>query len=80
MVSQFIDATAVIFIVFWAQFASGEKTFAAMLALVASNYLFKVCVAALDTIPFYLGVHFLKGYLQIDPMREHSHAGEALVE
>ncbi|MHC4697083.1 MAG: queuosine precursor transporter [Planctomycetota bacterium] len=76
MVSQFIDATAVIFIVFWAQFASGEKTLAAMLALVGSNYLFKVCVAAVDTIPFYVGVHFLKGYLQIDPTREHNTGAE----
>ena len=71
MISQLVDATAVIFIVFWAQFASGEKTMSAMLALVGSNYLFKVCVAAIDTIPFYIGVHFLKGYLKIDPAREH---------
>ncbi|MFQ5590100.1 MAG: queuosine precursor transporter [Phycisphaerae bacterium] len=72
MVSQLVDATAVIFIVFWHQFASGEKTLSAMLALVGCNYLFKVCVAAADTIPFYLGVHFLRGYLQIDPTAEHA--------
>jgi len=65
ILSQLVDATAVIFIVFWGQFASGEKTLLAMLALVGSNYLFKICVAAVDTIPFYIGVHYLKGYLKI---------------
>ncbi len=70
MISQLVDATAVIFIVFWSPFMSGEKTLAAMLALVGSNYLFKLMVAAVDTVPFYIGVHYLKGYLQIDPTRE----------
>ncbi len=78
MISQLVDATAVIFIVFWSQFASGQKTLAAMLALVGSNYLFKLTVAAVDTVPFYLGVHWLKGYLQIDPTREHMADSEVL--
>ena len=72
MASQLIDATAVIFIAFWAQFVSGEKTLAAMLTLVGCNYLFKVAVAALDTIPFYIGVHFLRRYLRMDPLAEHT--------
>ncbi len=71
MISQLVDATAVIFIVFWSQLSSGEKTLGALLALVGSNYLFKLAVAALDTIPFYVGVHYLKAYLRIDPTREH---------
>ena len=71
MISQLVDATAVIFIVFGPQFFSGAKSLAAMLALVLSNYLFKVLVAAVDTIPFYIGVRYLKGYLQIDPTRVH---------
>lgn len=71
MISQLVDATAVIFITFWSQFVSGDKTFKAMLVLVGSNYLFKLVVAAVDTVPFYVGVHFLKRYLQIDPLREH---------
>ena len=70
MISQLVDATAVIFITFGAQWIGGRRTLAAMLTLVASNYLFKVAIAALDTIPFYIGVHFLKGYLRIDPTRE----------
>jgi len=50
-----------------------------MLALVGSNYLFKLIIAALDTIPFYIGVHYLKGYLQIDPTREHDADDEAVM-
>jgi len=72
MISQLVDATAVVFIVFWAQFVGGERTLAGMLALVGCNYLFKVCIAALDTIPFYVGVHFLKRYLQVDPTEENN--------
>ena len=67
MISQLVDATAVIFITFGAVWWSGDKTLGALLVLVASNYLFKVAVAAVDTIPFYLGVGFLKRYLHIDP-------------
>ncbi|MHC5111537.1 MAG: queuosine precursor transporter [Planctomycetota bacterium] len=69
MISQLVDATAVIFIVFWTDFSTGKKTIGAMLALVGSNYLFKVCVAAVDTIPFYLGSAWLSKYLRIDPRR-----------
>ena len=29
-------------------------------------------VALVDTIPFYLGVHWLSRYLQIDPRLEHA--------
>ena len=39
---------------------------------IGSGYLFKVAVALLDTIPFYLGVRFLTGYLEIDSRQEHS--------
>ncbi len=72
MVSQLVDATAVIFITFWVPFMEGHKTLQAMLILVGANYLFKVVVAALDTIPFYLGARFLRGYLQIDPTQVDS--------
>ena len=80
MISQLVDATAVIFITFWSQFSSGEKTLSAMLVLVGSNYLFKLTVAAVDTIPFYIGVHLLRGYLKIDPTKEHAADDEAVAE
>ena len=80
MISQLVDATAVIFVTFWSSFMAGEKTLAVMLGLVGSNYLFKVVVAALDTIPFYLGVRFLTGYLQIDPLQDPSAGPGTTVE
>jgi len=71
MISQLVDATMVIFITFWAQWMAGERTFAGLMTLVGSNYLFKLVVALADTVPFYLGVFFLMHYLRIDPTREH---------
>ena len=47
------------------------KRFMAAAQPQAQRYTFKFVVAALDTSPFYIGVHYLKRYLQIDPMREH---------
>ena len=67
MISQLVDATAVIVITFGAQFYAGEKTLAVMLTLIGSNYLFKFAVALFDTIPFYIGTAVLKRYLRIDP-------------
>ena len=80
MISQLVDSTAVIFITFWAAFVGGTKSLGAMLVLIGSSYLFKVVVAALDTIPFYIGVKFLQRYLQIDPTQHNAtgsgpHAG-----
>ena len=40
-------------------------------ALIFTGYSFKFVFAALDTIPFYIGVHYLKGYLQFDPTLDH---------
>ena len=67
MISQLVDATAVIVITFGAQFYAGETTLAVMLTLIGSNYLFKFAVALFDTIPFYIGTAVLKRYLRIDP-------------
>ena len=36
-----------------------------------TGYVFKFAVAAVDTVPFYIGVHYLRDYLQIDPTIEH---------
>ena len=38
---------------------------------IGSSYVFKLVVALLDTIPFYAGVRYLSGYLEIDPMAEN---------
>ncbi|UCE86822.1 MAG: queuosine precursor transporter [Deltaproteobacteria bacterium] len=75
MVSQFIDSFAVITIThFQAQgipLDPEAPIWPQLWVFIASGYVFKFSVAALDTIPFYLGVHALSRYLQIDPQREH---------
>jgi uncharacterized integral membrane protein (TIGR00697 family) len=78
MVSQLVDSTAVIVITFWAAFRAGDKDVADLLALIGSSYLFKVAVAAIDTIPFYAGVRVLGRYLAIDPTQEHDADAEAV--
>ena len=42
---------------------------------ILSGYVFKITAALIDTGPFYVGVHYLSRYLEIDPNAEH--AGEA---
>ncbi len=71
LVSQLVDTTAVVFITFWASIFSGEMTPAVIVAFIVSGYSFKLLIALVDTIPFYIGSHYMKKYLQIDPMREH---------
>lgn len=70
MISQMVDSIAVIFITFWGAWMAEEITLRTLLSLVGSSYLFKLIVAAADTLPFYVGVSFLRRYLQIDPTRE----------
>lgn len=81
MVSQLVDTTAVILIThFYAhalpvdpQQALGRQ----LLLFIITGYAFKFAVAAVDTVPFYIGVHYLKRYLQLDPAREHDlHDGD----
>ena len=74
-VSQFVDTFAVITITHF--YARGLPVDAALpvwpqlWVFIGSGYVFKITIAALDTIPFYLGVRWLSGYLQIDPNEEH---------
>ncbi|HKK52633.1 MAG TPA: queuosine precursor transporter [Myxococcota bacterium] len=75
MVSQLVDTFAVITITHF--YARGlpvdpEAPIWPQLGVyIASGYVFKLLVALLDTGPFYLGVHYLGRYLQIDPTEEH---------
>ncbi|MCZ6785013.1 MAG: queuosine precursor transporter, partial [Proteobacteria bacterium] len=75
MVSQFVDTFAVITITHY--YAGGipvdleRAIWPQLWVFIASGYVFKFTVAALDTIPFYLGVRWLTGYLEIDPRREN---------
>jgi len=71
MVSQLVDTVCVVLITFWAAIASGALPVSQVIALIGGGYTFKLIVALLDTIPFYLGVGALSRYLAIDPLREH---------
>ena len=42
-------------------------TLSTLMTLVGSNYAFKALCALLDTIPLYLAVHWLRGYLTLAP-------------
>ena len=66
LVSQGVDSFTVISITFGATFLSGAISLEQMLALMASNYLFKMLVALIDTIPLYILVHYLRSYLALD--------------
>ncbi len=41
--------------------------------------MFKLVVALLDTLPFYAGVHWLAGYLQIEARAENATAEKELL-
>ena len=82
LVSQFVDTFAVITIThFWARglpIDAEAALWPQLWVFIASGYVFKLVVALLDTGPFYLGVHWLSRYLEIDPNAEFS--GEAGAE
>jgi queuosine precursor transporter len=69
LTSQMVDSFMVITVTFGATFLAGGITAAAMLTLMASNYLFKMFVALADTLPFYWLTGRLKRYLHIDTLR-----------
>jgi len=75
LVSQFVDTFAVITIThFYARglpIDAGQPIWPQLWVFIGSGYVFKACVALLDTLPFYLGVRWLSGYLEIDPTLEH---------
>ena len=74
LISQGVDSLMVISVTFGATFISGGITLAGMLVLMGSNYLFKMMCALADTPFFYLGVHYLKGYLDLTDEEIHAHA------
>jgi len=74
MVSQLVDTTAVILITHYYAGAlpiqPGEPVVDQLVVFIASGYVFKLVVAACDTLPFYLGVKWLSDYLEHDPLAE----------
>ncbi len=68
LVSQLVDSICVIFITHYYAHAlpidSAQALFPQLWMFVISSYLFKFFFALADTIPFYIGVRYLKRYLQ----------------
>ncbi len=67
MISQLVDSFMVVLVTFGAVYLAGDMTTQALLTLMFSNYIFKFCIALLDTGPFYLGVYKLRKYLGLAP-------------
>ena len=65
VISQGVDSFMVITVTFGASFLAGAISLGAMFMLMWHSYMFKLCVALADTLPFYVGVHYLKRYLEI---------------
>jgi uncharacterized PurR-regulated membrane protein YhhQ (DUF165 family) len=80
LISQLVDTTAVITITHF--YAKGlpidvdAPIWPQLAVFIASGYVFKMTVALLDTIPFYIGVHYLSRFLEIDPQAEHGQDSE----
>jgi uncharacterized PurR-regulated membrane protein YhhQ (DUF165 family) len=75
MLSQLVDTVAVILITHFVARAlplppEGRELWAHLLLFIATGYAFKFIAALLDTIPMYLVVHWLRDYLQYDPVTE----------
>ena len=75
MVSQLVDTTAVILIThFYANSLplppEGRALWPHLMLFIVTGYFFKFAIALLDTIPLYIAVAWLKGYLQFDPVTE----------
>lgn len=70
LISQLVDTTAVILIThFYARalpLEAGKDLWPQLLFFIVSGYAFKVVVALLDTLPFYLGVRWFTRYLRLD--------------
>jgi len=78
MVSQWVDACAVILVTFGSAYLAGDIAASQLVKLIWHNYVFKFVVAALDTIPFYIGVNLLKKYLQIDASNPIAPSNDAM--
>lgn len=83
LISQLVDTVAVILITYVVGGLAGvvrpeDPVLPQLVVLIASGYVFKFCIALLDTIPFYLGVAWLSRYLRLDPTREHRADAEEL--
>jgi len=71
-----VDTTAVILITYLfvkngLPLKEGVDDWIELSVFIGTGYLVKVLIALVDTIPFYIGVSWLKKYLQFDPAEHH---------
>ena len=66
LMSQMVDSILVIGITFGAAYFAGNITLKAIFILMGSNYVFKMSIALLDTLPFYGLVFYFRKYLQLE--------------
>jgi len=71
MVSQLVDTVAVTLITWWTAWQAGKIGGDRIIGFIVGGYSYKLIIAVLDTIPFYVGVIYLGRWLRIDPTREH---------
>lgn len=70
LISQLVDSVAVILITHY--FANGipidpdDAVSSQLFYFIVSAYLFKLVIALLDTIPFYIGTKWLRNYLKVE--------------
>ncbi len=73
--SQMVDSVAVVSITYFyvknIEVPAEYSVFKYLVILILSNYFFKMITAAIDTIPFYIGVKFFSKYLDIDPVAKY---------
>ena len=74
-VGQFIDTTVFIFIAFY--MASATSTFSRMWALIIPYWLLKMFFSVAETPLTYLGVKWLRGSGEVDPVRDRPAIGAA---
>lgn len=74
MVSQIVDTTAVILVTHFYAAAlpvnADEPIWPQLMVFIASGYVFKLLVAALDTGPIYVAVHYLRPWLGLEKNQE----------
>lgn len=69
LTSQLIDSLSVVLITYYTTNAivvENDQVTRVLVILILSNYFFKLISALVDTIPFYIGVHFLSRFLNIN--------------
>ena len=67
MVSQLVDSTAILTILYLAgNLGDNINTVGALIILIINSYFFKFFFAAFDTPLFYLAVHYLRGFHEDD--------------